>query len=182
LVGELLTYKLTSANGATSTLAATGVTLTDSLATSTVFVSASAGCVYDAVSHTVTCEVGNLAAGAFASSTIVVMPTAAGVITNTAEVAGNELDLNPANNTAMATTTVVIVSGVCGDVNDDGVINVFDAIMLLQIIVGLIEPTETQLKLGDVVHDGTINVFDAILLLQHIVGLTEITDCGPPTS
>ena len=79
-----------------------------------------------------------------------------------------------------ATTTIAIVPGVCGDLNDDQVINVFDAITLLQVIVGLIEPTETQLKLGDVVRDGTINVFDAILVLQHIVGLTEITDCGPP--
>ena len=72
-----------------------------------------------------------------------------------------------------------MIAGVCGDLNDDGVINVFDAITLLQIIVGLIEPTETQLKLRDVVRD-TITVFDAILLLQHIVGLTEITECGPP--
>ncbi|MCH8186805.1 MAG: hypothetical protein IH862_11970, partial [Chloroflexi bacterium] len=68
----------------------------------------------------------------------------------------------------------------CGDINGDEDVNVFDAIIALQIIVGLVEPTETQLTLGDVVRDGTINVFDAILLLQHIVGLTEITDCGPP--
>ena len=67
----------------------------------------------------------------------------------------------------------------CGDLNDDGLVNVFDAIIDLQIIVGLIEPTEAQLKLGDVVRDGTINVLDAILLLQHIVGLTVITECGP---
>ena len=71
------------------------------------------------------------------------------------------------------------VAGVCGDLNDDGIINVLDAIIDLQIIVGLITPTEAQLKLGDVVRDGTINVFDAILLLQHIVGLIEITECGP---
>ena len=68
----------------------------------------------------------------------------------------------------------------CGDLNGDGGVNIFDAIIDLQIIVGLIEPTELQLILGDVVRDGTINVFDAILLLQHIVGLTQITDCGPP--
>ncbi len=72
-------------------------------------------------------------------------------------------------------------AGTCGDLNDDGVINVLDAIIDLQIIVGLIEPTEAQLKLGDVVRNSTINVFDVILLLQHIVGLTEITGCGPST-
>ena len=70
-------------------------------------------------------------------------------------------------------------AGTCGDLNDDGVINVLDAIIDLQIIVGLLTPTEDQLKAGDVVGDGIIDVFDAILLLQHIVGLTVITECGP---
>ncbi len=71
-------------------------------------------------------------------------------------------------------------AGTCGDLNGDEVINVLDAIIDLQIIVGLLTPTEDQLKAGDVVGDGIIDVFDAILLLQHIVGLTEITECGPP--
>ena len=76
----------------------------------------------------------------------------------------------------------VAVPPACGDLNGNGIIDVFDAIIDLQIIVGLIVPTEAQLRLGDVVRDGTVNVFDAILVLQHIVGLTEITDCGPPAS
>ena len=68
---------------------------------------------------------------------------------------------------------------ICGDLNGDGDVNVFDAIIDLQIIVGLIEPTPDQLVLSDLNRDGTTNVFDAILLLQDIVGLTEITGCGP---
>ena len=47
-----------------------------------------------------------------------------------------------------------VVGDTCGDLNDDGVINVFDAISELQIIVGLITPSATQLTLGDVVRDG----------------------------
>ncbi len=74
----------------------------------------------------------------------------------------------------------VVVPPACGDLNGDGHVDVFDAIMDLQIIVGLITPTEAQLKLGDVVRDGAIDVFDVILTLQHIVGLTQITECGPP--
>ncbi len=89
-------------------------------------------------------------------------------------------DPDPTNNTAIAETTVI--PSVCGDLNGDGDVNVFDAIIDLQVIVGLITPTEAQLTLGDVVRDSTINVFDAILLLQHIVGLIEITECGPPAS
>ena len=71
------------------------------------------------------------------------------------------------------------VGGVCGDLNGDDAVNVFDAIILLQIAVGLITPTPDQLVLGDVNQTETINVFDGIIILQHIVGLLTITDCGP---
>jgi len=70
--------------------------------------------------------------------------------------------------------------GVSGDQNGDGNVDVFDAIIDLQIIVGKLDATETQLILSDVVRDGVINVFDVILTLQHIVGVAEITECGPP--
>ena len=77
---------------------------------------------------------------------------------------------------------VDIVPAVCGDMNGDESVNVFDAIIDLQIIVGLLSPSSAQLISGDVVRDGQINVFDAILTLQHIVGLTVITSCGPPAA
>jgi len=59
-------------------------------------------------------------------------------------------------------------------------VNVFDAILGLQFIVGKEVPSEQQLILSDVVRDGAIDVFDVILTLQHIVGKSEITECGPP--
>ncbi|MCH8185709.1 MAG: hypothetical protein IH862_06380 [Chloroflexi bacterium] len=80
------------------------------------------------------------------------------------------------------TSSVDIVPGVCGDMNGDELVNVFDAILDLQIIVGLVSPTSAHMLLGDVVRDGEINVFDVILTLQHIVGLTVITSCGPPAA
>ena len=70
----------------------------------------------------------------------------------------------------------------CGDINADSLVNVFDAIAVLQIIVGLADPAPSHLVRADLVRDGSINVFDAILLLQHIVGLTEITECGLPAN
>lgn len=73
-------------------------------------------------------------------------------------------------------------SGVCGDLNGDDAVNVFDAITTLQIIVGLVDPTTVQLVLADLNRDGDINVFDAITLLQIIVGLTEVSECGPTGS
>ena len=67
----------------------------------------------------------------------------------------------------------------CGDPNDDGAVNVFDAIFQLQIIVGKVEPTEQQVFRSNVVLDDAINVFDVVLTLQHIVGKAEIVECGP---
>lgn len=55
---------------------------------------------------TITCIVGALNNGATVTVTIVVTPTAAGTITNTAEVRGNESDPNTANNTDSEETTV----------------------------------------------------------------------------
>ncbi len=66
----------------------------------------------------------------------------------------------------------------CGDLNDDGLVDVNDAIISLQIIVGKVKVTEAQAILGDVVPDGVINVLDAILVLKSIVGKHTFTGCG----
>ena len=71
------------------------------------------------------------------------------------------------------------VAGVCGDLTGDGLVNVFDAITLLQVIVAIIVPTPDQQVLGDLNRDTFINVFDAITLLQIIVGLVTVDACGP---
>ena len=80
--------------------------------------------------------------------------------------------------------SVAIAPGVCGDVAHDRVVDVGDAIFILQIIVKLIEPTSLQLILGDVsvgpTGDGVIDVGDAMLILQHITEIEEIGGCGPP--
>ena len=69
-----------------------------------------------------------------------------------------------------------------GDVNSDGTIHVFDALLTLQYAVGLYHPaTETSFRaLADVaplrtfgapVGDSLVNVFDALDILRHAVGL-----------
>lgn len=57
--------------------------------------------------NTLVCNIGGLAAGASAKFTIVVSPTAAGLITNSASViaTSGEVDLNPANNSASVVVT-----------------------------------------------------------------------------
>ncbi len=75
-----------------------------------------------------------------------------------------------------------VVAGTCGDLDGDGIVDVSDAIIILQIVVGLVNPSSTQQTLGDLNRDGIIDVADAIIDLQIIVGLTEITECGTPPS
>ena len=66
-----------------------------------------------------------------------------------------------------------------GDVNDDGNINVQDALLVLQAFVGSVELTETQKIAADVSGDTFVNVADALLILQYFVGaITEFPNAS----
>ena len=104
-VGDNLVYTITVTNNSPDE--ATSVTVTDTLPSEAAYVSASSGqgsCIES--EGTVSCELDNMAGGATATVTIVVKSTAAGTITNTASVTGNEEDPDTSNNTATATTQV----------------------------------------------------------------------------
>lgn len=58
-----------------------------------------------------------------------------------------------------------------GDVNGDGRVRSNDAILVLRISVGLIEPTEYQKLAADMNGDGMIRANDAILILRKSAGL-----------
>ena len=60
-----------------------------------------------------------------------------------------------------------------GDVNGDGNINIFDALMVLQHIKGDIDLSDVPA--ADVNGDGNINIFDALMILQHIKGDIDLT-------
>ncbi len=101
--GENVSYTIEVVNSGPST--ATGVTITDSIPASTVFVSASPDCVL-APGGQLNCPVGILAPGATAAVTVVLKPTVAGVIGNAVSVTALEADPISGNNTATASTTV----------------------------------------------------------------------------
>ena len=103
LAGQSLSYTLAVTNLGPDS--ASGVTLTDALPANVAFVSASPGCVN--VGGVVLCSLGALASGGASNFTVVVAPTAGGLITNTLTVGSPTPDPNPANNTA---TCVVVVS------------------------------------------------------------------------
>jgi uncharacterized repeat protein (TIGR01451 family) len=108
-VGSNLTYTITVKNNGPST--ATGVTMTDPLPATVTFVSATPSQSNCTGTATVTCNLGSLTNGASATVTIVVTPTQAGSLSNTATVAANETDPNLSNNSATEPTTVNAVSG-----------------------------------------------------------------------
>src|SRR5262249_28753732 len=81
--------------------------LTDTLPSGVTFVSVTpTGPICTQSSGTVTCNVGTLASGGSMSISIVITPTSAGVLSNTANVTATEPDPTSANNSATATTTV----------------------------------------------------------------------------
>ncbi len=101
-----LTYALSVTNA--GPVRATGVTVVDDLPPGTVFATGSAGCSPSA--NIVSCALGDLPVGATATITISVdlmrVPAPGGTITNTAIVGATEIDPNPSDNTAIATTTI----------------------------------------------------------------------------
>jgi len=104
-IGGILTYIVVARNNGPAS--ATGVTLTDTLPAGVTFISASASQGACSGTTTLTCALGSLASGASATVTISVKSTAAGVLTDTASVAGNETDPVSANNTSVEGTTVL---------------------------------------------------------------------------
>ena len=115
--GGAFTYTLDVANNGPDS--ATLVTVTDTLPSGLTFVS-SPDC--SAVGQDVTCEIGDLAVNDQVTLTLVV-EVGAGVdddtvLSNTAIVVGDDLDLDPSNNDSMETTTVSVDSADCNVIGE----------------------------------------------------------------
>ncbi|HKE55349.1 MAG TPA: SBBP repeat-containing protein, partial [Pyrinomonadaceae bacterium] len=96
VLGSDLTYQIAITNS--GELAATGVTVTDNLPAGTSFVSATASQGSCTGGSVVTCNIGTLNSSTGATITLVIKPAAVLSLSNTANVAANEPDANPANN------------------------------------------------------------------------------------
>jgi uncharacterized repeat protein (TIGR01451 family) len=105
VAGTDMTYTLAVENN-NATNPAAAVSVTDTLPSGVTFVSSSASqgtCSGDA---TVTCAIGTVAAGASATVTLVVKPSAAGPLSNTASVSTSASDTDSSNDSSTAQTTV----------------------------------------------------------------------------
>lgn len=58
-----------------------------------------------------------------------------------------------------------------GDVNNDGVVNSSDALIILQYSTGLIE--DININRADINGDGKVNSVDALQVLQTTVGILK---------
>ena len=56
-----------------------------------------------------------------------------------------------------------------GDLDGDGIINILDIILEVNIILGVIDPTPQQETAGDLNADGTINILDVVQLVDMIL-------------
>jgi uncharacterized repeat protein (TIGR01451 family) len=96
VVGTSFAYTITARN--TGAAPVDDVTVSDVIASGAAFVSATSPCTYDAPATTVTCAIGTLGVDQDASVQIVVVPTAPGVLSNTAVVTPD--DETPDDNTS----------------------------------------------------------------------------------
>ena len=71
------------------------------------------------------------------------------------------------------------LEGSCGDQNEDGRVDVADAIIDAQIFTSLIDPNTVNAVFSDLNSDGFVDLFDTIAILNHIANLTLPETCGP---
>ena len=65
-------------------------------------------------------------------------------------------------------------TGIIGDVDLDGDVDVADAILALRYCMHLIDLNDDQLAQGDVNGDGVVSIDDAILILRIAMGLITV--------
>ncbi len=65
-------------------------------------------------------------------------------------------------------------TGILGDVDLDGDVDVADAILALRYVMNLIDLSDAQLAQGDVNGDGAVSIDDAILILRIAMGLITV--------
>jgi uncharacterized repeat protein (TIGR01451 family) len=104
ILGGNLTYAITVSNP--GSLQAIDVVVADTLPASVNFVSATPGQGSCTGTSSVSCSLGTLNAFGSVTITIVVIPTAEGVVNNTASVTSGSSETNTADNSATSTTTV----------------------------------------------------------------------------
>ena len=61
------------------------------------------------------------------------------------------------------------VSSLTGDLTGDGILNVLDVVALVNIVLGVLDPTSQQEISADLNADSTINILDVVQLVNMIL-------------
>ena len=124
--------------------------------------------------------------------------TITAVAAGTCIIAANQAGNSNSTAAPQVTQNITVTSSpnngtACGDVNKDGKLDIFDALLTLQYGLNLISHDVTNnakfLPAGDVapfdvttstvIGDGKIDVFDALVILQASVNLVRLPPCTP---
>ncbi|HEX9756173.1 MAG TPA: hypothetical protein VGB26_00060 [Nitrospiria bacterium] len=190
-VGLDITYTVTVTNNGPG--GATGVTVTDTLDPNVNYVSATpsqGSCVEGG--GVVTCSLGALANGANATITIVVSTTVAGIVGNTADVAGNESDSDLSNNSATENTNVGDVSRLI-NISTRAEVRTGDNVMIGGFILGggvpktiLVRaqgPSLVDFGVSGVMANPTLELYsDSTLIAQNDDWQDPVTQCDSPAT
>ncbi|MBN2440894.1 MAG: hypothetical protein JXJ04_06100 [Spirochaetales bacterium] len=65
----------------------------------------------------------------------------------------------------------------CGDTNDDGIVDIVDGLRIAQVYVGM-NPENFYKDKADVDKNGAIDIVDALLVAQFYVGLIDTLSCN----
>ncbi|MFZ2630502.1 MAG: hypothetical protein WA081_22460, partial [Desulfosalsimonadaceae bacterium] len=74
------------------------------------------------------------------------------------------------NTGIMVTGSFGAVNLIPGDINHDGIVDLSDAVLALQIMAGIIVPTQPVFLDADVNHDGRIGMEEVIFIFQKVAG------------
>ena len=56
-----------------------------------------------------------------------------------------------------------------GDINSDGSIDILDIVLVVNIILGVLDPTDIQQSASDINSDGVINILDVVQIVNIIL-------------
>ena len=60
--------------------------------------------------------------------------------------------------------------GISGDINGDSLVNILDVVQVVGIILGTLDPTDSQLAAADLNNDSIINILDIVQIINIILG------------
>jgi hypothetical protein len=70
--------------------------------------------------------------------------------------------------------------GICGDANEDGTVNVSDAVYIINFVYVGGDPPEPVLACADANSDAAVNVSDAVYIINYVfTGGAPPEDCSP---